>query len=430
MSDLVTQNIPILDYVVGNNLTFFDPHQASLSLQVLDLSMIQTEGEILECNLTLQADPEIYQRIDADALFNLNPEFRIPISHQILVPEQNVILHLSLQPELFSQLATKVTDLEELSSFLQHLSQNEPSSSFLSTENWLGLSVTQGLEPDIYGYRTIWTYIKPSDMSEEALSNGRMTEVMNQFVEEQIKTNLSKISLGENSEIQSEVIEFVKQLINQQLPPQAKQNLPKSKKQKKSKKSNNLFSNVLSQELSSDFQAEITGLINQLDDINVSLDDEAETPSPQLLEALVDFFQRDNWDFVQTEGEPVLRSMFQGENGQWACYAWSLEEKHRIAFYSVCPVNVPENRRYSLAELLTRCNYCLLMGNFEMDFSDGEIRFKTSIDVNGDRITFALLRQLIYTNVLTMDQYLPAIMSVIYGNATPEQAIAKIESAI
>ena len=68
------------------------------------------------------------------------------------------------------------------------------------------------------------------------------------------------------------------------------------------------------------------------------------------------------------------------------------------------------------------------MGNFEMDYSDGEIRFKTSIDVSGDRITFALLRQLIYTNVLTMDQYLPSIMAVIYGNATPEEAIAQIEN--
>ncbi|WP_219817787.1 YbjN domain-containing protein [Pseudanabaena sp. BC1403] len=61
-------------------------------------------------------------------------------------------------------------------------------------------------------------------------------------------------------------------------------------------------------------------------------------------------------------------------------------------------------------------------------FSDGEIRSKTSIDVSGDRITFALLRKLIYTNVLTMDQYLPAIMSVIYGNANPKQAIAQIEN--
>jgi len=32
-------------------------------------------------------------------------------------------------------------------------------------------------------------------------------------------------------------------------------------------------------------------------------------------------------------------------------------------------------------EFLTRANYGLNIGNFEMDFQDGEIRFKTAIDV-------------------------------------------------
>jgi hypothetical protein len=38
------------------------------------------------------------------------------------------------------------------------------------------------------------------------------------------------------------------------------------------------------------------------------------------------------------------------------------------------------------------------------------------------------LKQLVYTNVLTMDQYLPGIEAVISSKTSPEEAIAQIES--
>ncbi|MEH2025766.1 hypothetical protein [Nostoc sp.] len=52
---------------------------------------------------------------------------------------------------------------------------------------------------------------------------------------------------------------------------------------------------------------------------------------------------------------------------------------------------------------------------------------KTSIDVEGDRLSFALIQGVVYANVTMMDEYLPGIMCVIYGNVSPEEAIAKIE---
>ncbi|WP_017662953.1 hypothetical protein [Baaleninema simplex] len=63
-----------------------------------------------------------------------------------------------------------------------------------------------------------------------------------------------------------------------------------------------------------------------------------------------------------------------------------------------------------------------------MDYSDGEIRYKTSIDVEGSQLDNALIKQLLYTNLLMMDKYLPAIEAVIAGTQTPEEAIALVES--
>ena len=261
-------------YTVLSNLTFFSPQQVPLGLKILDLNLNQQEKELLECNLILQASPEVYQVIDESALFNLNSEFRIPLSQKSINTNQDTILKVSLQPELLLELGTKISSIEELVSFLEQLSQNEPNSPFLSTENWMGLSVTQGLEPDIYGYRSVWAYIKPSDMNEEALSNGRMSEIMNQFIEEQIKTNFAQIPLGGNNQVQAEVMELVKQLVNQGSSPQSLINSTKSKKSKSSRKLDNLISSTSIQASSSDFQAEITDLIKQLVDVSSPLEEE------------------------------------------------------------------------------------------------------------------------------------------------------------
>ena len=80
-----------------------------------------------------------------------------------------------------------------------------------------------------------------------------------------------------------------------------------------------------------------------------------------------------------------------------------------------------------MAEFITRANYGMIVGSFEMDYGDGEVRYKTSIDVEGDRLSLGLVRQLVYINVLMMDRYLPGIMKVAYGDVDPAAAIDSIE---
>jgi hypothetical protein len=80
----------------------------------------------------------------------------------------------------------------------------------------------------------------------------------------------------------------------------------------------------------------------------------------------------------------------------------------------------------AIAEFLTRANYGMTIGNFELDYTDGEIRYKTSIDVTNDHLSSALIQTLVYTNVAMMDEYLPGIKAVLAGEQ-PEAAIAMIE---
>ncbi|HEY9830618.1 MAG TPA: YbjN domain-containing protein [Stenomitos sp.] len=149
----------------------------------------------------------------------------------------------------------------------------------------------------------------------------------------------------------------------------------------------------------------------------------------QLFEAVTNFFEEDEWNFLEIENGRVLRLDITLENSDYTCYAFIDEEEHIFRFYSICPVKVPLKQRLLLAEFLTRVNYGLRIGNFEMDFEDGDIRYKTSIDVEGERLTPPFVKHLVYNNLSVMDNYLPGIMKVIYGGMSPEDAIAEIEKS-
>ncbi|AFZ22685.1 hypothetical protein Cylst_0323 [Cylindrospermum stagnale PCC 7417] len=149
--------------------------------------------------------------------------------------------------------------------------------------------------------------------------------------------------------------------------------------------------------------------------------------SSSIFELIINFFKEDNWSFEEIKSESALQMTFQGKSGRWNCYAQSKEAQHQFIFYSVCPIIAPESWRLAVSEFIARANYGLTIGNFEIDFRDGEIRYKTSINLESDRLSFICIKDLVDTNLQMMDKYLPGIMSVIAGDVLPEFAIEQIE---
>jgi hypothetical protein len=148
-----------------------------------------------------------------------------------------------------------------------------------------------------------------------------------------------------------------------------------------------------------------------------------------LLDIFEAFFIAEDWDYQRIERREILRLGFTGDHGNWTCFAQSREDQRQVVFYSICPLRVPEAKRAALAEYLTRANYGLIVGNFELDYDDGEIRFKTSLDVEDAELTSALLSHIVYANVTNMDRYLPGIVAVLAGSQTPLEAVSSIDAA-
>jgi len=149
-----------------------------------------------------------------------------------------------------------------------------------------------------------------------------------------------------------------------------------------------------------------------------------------LASVVVEYFEADELKYREEEidGKPIFRIGFSGKNSSYRGIVRVNEELFQVTIYFLLESNVPEEKRHIAAEYLTRANYGLIIGNFEMDFSDGEVRYKTSIDVEGGQFTVPMVKTLFAANLLTLDRYYPGLMKVLWSDMDPEAAITEIEA--
>jgi hypothetical protein len=157
------------------------------------------------------------------------------------------------------------------------------------------------------------------------------------------------------------------------------------------------------------------------------MSDQGNANGLQAFATLEQFLTEDDWYPQRLESSYTLRSRYDGSNGQYTCYFTIRVEFEQFTCYVMPAFRVPEEQRSAVAEYLTRANYGLHIGNFEMDYSDGEVRYKSSLDFEGVPLTPELIRNAIYPAARTTDRYMPGMMKVIYGGLSPEEAIVEIE---
>ncbi len=145
------------------------------------------------------------------------------------------------------------------------------------------------------------------------------------------------------------------------------------------------------------------------------------------MEKVIELFRSQEWEFELDEENKLVRSFIEGDNGEWRIVLSASEEDEVCLMLSILPQKCPPNRRSACAELLSRINYALRVGCFEMDFDTGRINFKTSYPFADGLLDGELLKKVVLFNINFMDKFLPGIMAVIYAGASATRAIASVD---
>ena len=88
-----------------------------------------------------------------------------------------------------------------------------------------------------------------------------------------------------------------------------------------------------------------------------------------------------------------------------------------------------EGPRPAVAEYLTRANFGLALGNFELDMDRGVVGYKTTHLIERSvPLSESTIAHTVIANLAMMDRYLPAMLAVVSGQATPQQAVEQAEA--
>lgn len=137
------------------------------------------------------------------------------------------------------------------------------------------------------------------------------------------------------------------------------------------------------------------------------------------------FLTEEDWFYntCKAEGGRVyLRVPFTGKHCHFdiVCDADDADDLIMVFIYPT--IYVPTDKQSLIAELICRLNHHIVLGNFEFDFADSVVRFKSAIDIEGAELTSTLFFNLFKNALLTMDQSFPSFMALLYGNLSPQES--------
>ena len=147
------------------------------------------------------------------------------------------------------------------------------------------------------------------------------------------------------------------------------------------------------------------------------------------LERLVQHLDEHDIGFHTSVDAESISVDFRGDVSSYRLIAVMHEEDDVFEVFGCPPFRVPAGARPSIAEAVARANYGLQFGKMEMDFDDGGLRYQVSQLLPDGQLTDAVIARTFGATIAFLDRYLPALLSVIYGNEPPRDAINRADQA-
>lgn len=132
------------------------------------------------------------------------------------------------------------------------------------------------------------------------------------------------------------------------------------------------------------------------------------------------YLDRKGWNYL--EKDDILKLDVNGSGFSWNSFL-KVDEAHSLCYFSVLPVQVPEERQAFFSALLHAINCRIWFGDFEIVLAGeqtGQVRMRTSTFLPPDApedILLQLADVVINMNMGAMNFYGPVLMKALYGDS-------------
>lgn len=147
----------------------------------------------------------------------------------------------------------------------------------------------------------------------------------------------------------------------------------------------------------------------------------------KVIEAIKFFFEKNEWKYQYNEEKKIFVSGINMDNvlGNVSMYI-SLEE-NSYNVYMILNSKAEEEYYVAVGEFLHRANYGLKNGNFEMDYRDGEVRYKSFVNFENIVISEEIVKDSIFVGIAMLDTYGKGLLKIMLGESTPKECIEECE---
>ncbi len=142
-------------------------------------------------------------------------------------------------------------------------------------------------------------------------------------------------------------------------------------------------------------------------------------------EQLTAYLDQSGLQYQQSDANDVFQMCFDSKHGINRVLVLVADDLLQIFTYP--PNKVIESQRLEIAHAVTRANFGLRIGHFELDVDDGELRYRIAVPLSDELPSNDVLDCLLPLGGAMVERYLPAFLSIIYGNEDVQLAIKAAE---
>lgn len=155
--------------------------------------------------------------------------------------------------------------------------------------------------------------------------------------------------------------------------------------------------------------------------------------SDEIVNVVKQFLEEDDWHYSFNEETGIFRFGLKIRSKiQNISYVIDVHDDEFVT-YGMCPIGVDREdleMMTQMAEFICRANYGLKNGCFEMDWRDGEIRFRSYVDCENLLPSTTVVKNSVHCTAAMIKRYAPGIVDIIFGGAKAEDAITRCEKKV
>lgn len=146
-----------------------------------------------------------------------------------------------------------------------------------------------------------------------------------------------------------------------------------------------------------------------------------------LLDLVTGVFLGQDWDVERPKPDStVVQVVVPEDAGDFELWVRTIEDQQIVTVISIIRADTPAERIPEVLELAARMNGVVSVGSYEVDADRGILSFKNGIDVEGDELSVALVRQLVGHAIVAAQRARPLLEGLLAGHYDPRGAASRL----